>query len=123
VVALLAAVRDSALHSRPSFWQLVQTRKAHTRGEPASLLVHEDVLVFQKPLMSRSSGLAACAAQRTRQSMPALPELPSAQPPGGGTAPLSAAESEFEFGRHADPGDGGIAAADDASGPDRGGGG
>ena len=33
-----------------------QTRKAHARGEPASLLVHEDVLVFQKPQMSRSSG-------------------------------------------------------------------
>jgi SAM-dependent methyltransferase len=50
VVALLAAVRDSALHPRPSFWQLTQTRRARDRGEPASLLVHEDVLVFQKPV-------------------------------------------------------------------------
>jgi modification methylase len=49
VVALLAAVRDSALLARPSFWQATQTRKAHTRGEPASLVVHEDVLVFAKP--------------------------------------------------------------------------
>ena len=48
VIALLAAVRDSALHARPSFWQLTQTRRALGRGEPASLLVHEDVLVFQK---------------------------------------------------------------------------
>jgi hypothetical protein len=49
VIALLAAVRDSALHARPSFWQLTQTRRALGRGEPASLLVHEDVLVFAKP--------------------------------------------------------------------------
>jgi SAM-dependent methyltransferase len=49
VVALLAAVRDSHLVARPSFWQLIQTRNAHARGQPASLLVHEDVLVFQKP--------------------------------------------------------------------------
>jgi hypothetical protein len=50
VVALLAAVRGSSLHARPSFWQLTQTRRARERGEPASLLVHEDVLVFQKPV-------------------------------------------------------------------------
>ncbi len=49
VIALLAAVRDSRLHARPSFWQLHQTRRARQRGQPASLLVHEDVLVFQKP--------------------------------------------------------------------------
>jgi DNA modification methylase len=46
VVALLAAVRDGELHARPSFWQLTQTRKARARGEPAHLVVHEDVLVF-----------------------------------------------------------------------------
>jgi len=50
VIALLAAVRDSSLHARPSFWQLTQTRRARQRGQPASLLVHEDVLVFQKPV-------------------------------------------------------------------------
>jgi hypothetical protein len=49
VIALLAAVRASSLHARPSFWQLTQTRRARQRGEPASLLVHEDVLVFAKP--------------------------------------------------------------------------
>ena len=47
VVALHAAVRDSDLVARPSFWQLTQTRKARARGEPAHLPVHEDVLVFQ----------------------------------------------------------------------------
>jgi DNA modification methylase len=50
VIALLAAVRASSLHARPSFWQLTQTRRARERGEPASLLVHEDVLVFQQPV-------------------------------------------------------------------------
>jgi modification methylase len=49
VVALLAAVRDGQLHARPSFWQLTQTRKARARGEPAHLVVHEDVLVFGRP--------------------------------------------------------------------------
>ena len=47
VVALHAAVRDSDLVARPSFWQLTQTRKARVRGEPAHLPVHEDVLVLQ----------------------------------------------------------------------------
>ncbi len=47
VVALHAAIRDSRLVARPSFWQLTQTRKARARGEPAHLSVHEDVLVFQ----------------------------------------------------------------------------
>ena len=49
IVALHAAVRDGALVARPSFWQLTQTRKARARGEPAHLVVHEDVLVFHKP--------------------------------------------------------------------------
>ncbi len=52
VVALLAAVRDGGLHPRPSFWQLTQTRRALGRGEPASLLAHEDVLVFERPVRS-----------------------------------------------------------------------
>jgi modification methylase len=55
VIALLAAVRDSDLFARPSFWQLYQTRRARQRGEPASLLVHEDVLVFQRPPSCASS--------------------------------------------------------------------
>jgi len=48
VVALLAAVRDGGLVARPSFWQLTQTRNARARGDPAHLVVHEDVLVFAK---------------------------------------------------------------------------
>lgn len=49
VVALHAAIRDTQLFARPSFWQLSQTRKARSRGLPLHLVVHEDVLVFSKP--------------------------------------------------------------------------
>jgi len=52
VIALHAAVRDSHLVARPSFWQLTGVRKARARGEPASLGVHEDVLVFCKSEVS-----------------------------------------------------------------------
>ena len=48
IIALHAAVRDSGLVARPSFWQLTAIRKARAHGEPASLIVHEDVLVFAK---------------------------------------------------------------------------
>jgi modification methylase len=48
LIALHAAVRDGRLVARPSFWQLTQTRRARARGEPAHLVVHEDVLVFIK---------------------------------------------------------------------------
>ena len=37
------------LVARPSFWQLTQTRKARAWGEPAHLVVHEDVLVSPSP--------------------------------------------------------------------------
>jgi modification methylase len=49
ILALHAAVRHGELVARPSFWQLTQTRKARARGEPAHLVVHEDVLVFTNP--------------------------------------------------------------------------
>jgi SAM-dependent methyltransferase len=62
VVALLAAVRGSQLHPRPSFWQFTHTRDARQRGQPASLLVHEDVLVFQRPPALAAPPSAAGAA-------------------------------------------------------------
>jgi DNA modification methylase len=49
VVALLATVRDGELVPRPSFWQVMQTRKAVARGERTQLVCHEDVLVLRKP--------------------------------------------------------------------------
>jgi DNA modification methylase len=55
IIALHAAVRDGALVARPSFWQLTQTRRARARGEPAHLVVHEDVLVFTTPRLTRVS--------------------------------------------------------------------
>jgi SAM-dependent methyltransferase len=66
VIALLAAVRDSGLCARPSFWQLTQTRRALGRGEPASLLVHEDVLVFAKPWFPAPAPSGRTAADRHR---------------------------------------------------------
>jgi DNA modification methylase len=56
IIALHAAVRDGRLVARPSFWQLTQTRKARARGEPAHLVVHEDVLVFTTPLRVGTDG-------------------------------------------------------------------
>ncbi len=47
-IALHAAVRDGELASRPSFWQLSQTRRARAAGSPLHLIAHEDVLVFIK---------------------------------------------------------------------------
>lgn len=49
VVALLATVRGAELIPRPSFWQILQTRKAISRGERPQLVCHEDVLVFRRP--------------------------------------------------------------------------
>ncbi|MGE7434020.1 TRM11 family SAM-dependent methyltransferase [Kitasatospora sp. NPDC001175] len=48
-VALLAGVRDGQLVARPSFFQLKNIRAARAAGVPMHLIVHEDVLVFQKP--------------------------------------------------------------------------
>ena len=73
VIALLAAVRDSGLHARPSFWQLTQTRRALGRGEPASLLVHEDVLVFQRPLTRAGSQKLKGPQREPECSSDALP--------------------------------------------------
>jgi tRNA G10 N-methylase Trm11 len=56
LIALHAAIRHGGLVARPSFWQLTQTRKARARGEPAHLVVHEDVLVFAKPLCMDAGG-------------------------------------------------------------------
>ena len=52
-VALLAGLRDDHLIPRPSFFQLDNTRKARRRGEPWSLIVHEDLLIFRSAGLSR----------------------------------------------------------------------
>ena len=71
-----------------------QTRKAHARGEPASLLVHEDILVFQKP---QRSGLAACGESRSPRGAPARA---AAQTPSSGTTHLGTAESATSTNGH-----------------------
>jgi modification methylase len=63
VIALLATVRDDDLVARPSFWQRTQTRKALERGDPVALVVHEDVLVFRKPLARAQAGAPDPARQ------------------------------------------------------------
>ena len=55
VVALHAAVRGGDLVARPSFWQTVQLRRAHERGEPVHLVVHEDLEVFLAPSPKEST--------------------------------------------------------------------
>ena len=62
VIALHAAIRDSELVPRPSFWQLSTTRRALARGERLHLACHEDVLVFRKP----DPGAAPARRQGTR---------------------------------------------------------
>jgi len=64
VIALHAAIRDSELVPRPSFWQLSTIRKALARGERLHLVCHEDVFVFRKP------DTAAAAAARRAPAKP-----------------------------------------------------
>jgi modification methylase len=56
VIALHAAIRDSDLIPRPSYWQITQVRHARQRGEPVHLVAHEDLTVFLKPPATTTSG-------------------------------------------------------------------
>jgi modification methylase len=49
IIGLLATIRASEIVMRPSFWQTLQTRRAHERGEQTHVVAHEDILVFRKP--------------------------------------------------------------------------
>lgn len=64
VIALHAAIRDSALVPRPSFWQLTTTRKAQARGDRTQLVCHEDVLVFRKSPTANAARRDASAVRR-----------------------------------------------------------
>jgi modification methylase len=78
-VALLAGLRGEHLIPRPSFFQLDNIRKARARGEPWDIIVHEDVLVFQRPLnCSSSAGLRELQPGPGAQLRPA-PAAPGAQ--------------------------------------------
>jgi tRNA G10 N-methylase Trm11 len=56
VIALHAAVRDSDLVGRPSYWQLSALRAARAKGLPLHLVAHEDVTVFVKPSAEVAGG-------------------------------------------------------------------
>jgi DNA modification methylase len=49
VIALNCAVRAGGLVAHPSFWPLIRARSEAGRGVPNHLVVHDDVLLFQKP--------------------------------------------------------------------------
>ncbi len=72
-VALLAAVRDSDLVARGSFFQLQQARAARAHGRPIHLAQHEDVLILRRP-PEPPSGLAGHLAPRYRAGTPAAAE-------------------------------------------------
>jgi len=55
IIGLLATIRDNEIVMRPSFWQTLQARRAHTRGEQTHVVAHEDILVFRKPETRLSS--------------------------------------------------------------------
>lgn len=58
-VALLAGLRHGRLVPRASFFQLTHVRRARAKGIPMHLIVHEDVLIFQRPSMEASSATFA----------------------------------------------------------------
>jgi tRNA G10 N-methylase Trm11 len=50
LVGLLCGIRGDRLIARPSFFQMLEIRKARAAGTPAHLVAHEDVLVLRRPL-------------------------------------------------------------------------
>lgn len=58
IIGLLASIRDGELVMRPSFWQMLYTRRRRALGDRTHVVAHEDVLVLRK-----SPGRAATAAQ------------------------------------------------------------
>lgn len=64
VIGLLATVRDSELVMRPSLWQTLHVRRYRARGDRTQVAAHEDVLVFRKPLPSKTNPSAATARRR-----------------------------------------------------------
>ena len=67
-VALLAGLRGGTLVARPSFFQLRNLREARARGKPWHLIVHEDVLIFRNPPLSRQFARTQGSAARTQES-------------------------------------------------------
>jgi len=62
IVGLLATIRDGELVMRPSFWQMLYTRRRRALGDRTHVVAHEDVLVLRKP--PARAAVAAQAAPR-----------------------------------------------------------
>ncbi|MHB6910201.1 TRM11 family SAM-dependent methyltransferase [Streptomyces sp. CB02959] len=58
-VAMLAGIRNSRLITRPSFFQMKNVRDARRQGIPLSVVQHEDVLIFTKPVPLQRTGPSA----------------------------------------------------------------
>ena len=102
-VALLAGLRGGRLIARPSFFQLDNLRRARAKGQPWHLIVHEDVLIFRNPPLSRQFGSRQPAARargtaagrpagsRPRRGPGRVSTLPAQRPAGAPPAgPLTA---------------------------------
>ena len=77
-VALIAAVRDGGLVARPSFFQLANIRRKREAGQPQSVIVHEDVLIFQQAPAAGVSATRAAARPGPPAAARHTPQLPAA---------------------------------------------
>jgi hypothetical protein len=68
VIALQATITGGELQPRPSFWQVLQVRKALARGERAHLSCHEDVLVFRRSADAEACAQESAVAKRERRA-------------------------------------------------------
>ncbi|MFB6536661.1 TRM11 family SAM-dependent methyltransferase [Streptomyces noursei] len=53
-VAMLAGIRNGHLITRPSFFQMKNVRDARRQGIPLSVVQHEDVLIFTRPVLLKN---------------------------------------------------------------------
>lgn len=61
IIGLLATIRDGELVMRPSFWQMLYTRRRRALGERTHVVAHEDVLVLRKSPQAATAAQAAPA--------------------------------------------------------------
>ena len=59
IIGLLASIRDGELVMRPSFWQMLYTRRRRALGDRTHVVAHEDVLVFRKPARAATAAQTA----------------------------------------------------------------
>jgi hypothetical protein len=100
LVGLLCGIRGDRLIPRPSFFQMLEIRKARAAGTPAHLVAHEDILVLRRPQRAASSA--------EPRGLPPAPEgrAPSWFGAGRGTGEESGAAGRSGAGGEATPGGG-----------------